>query len=304
MTPACFNTRRDDEIQLTNGPEYESHVASIVLSKNFDGLFTDRGKVYFNLGYAFTDSNNFRNVGSSTATSSYDITAAFDRQNPAISTSNFETRHNITFALNLREEFLEDYSTQLGFVFVAREGRPYSFTFDGGGVFNDSASGTDNALLYIPTGPNDPNIAPPIVNAAGVRTGGSDPAAVTQLVDYISGFDCARPFIGRSIARNTCRNDWFYDLDLRFSQELPGPLHAFGLTNDRFKLFADFENFLNLLDDGANVFRTRDQFVDVVDGGVDAQGRYIITGFNPDDQNDIQTSSSVWKIQLGVRYEF
>jgi hypothetical protein len=44
--------------------------------------------------------------------------------------------------------------------------------------------------------------------------------------------------------------------------------------------------------------------VTLVDGGVDAQGRYIISTFNPDDDNNIGFSSSVWRIQLGVRYKF
>ena len=49
--------------------------------------------------------------------------------------------------------------------------------------------------------------------------------------------------------------------------------------------------------------------------GVDAQGRYVITGFNgpanvngvlvPDFENDnfINVSSSVWRIKVGVSYE-
>ena len=44
--------------------------------------------------------------------------------------------------------------------------------------------------------------------------------------------------------------------------------------------------------------------VDVVDGGLDAQGRYEIDGYFPDDRVNLRTSSSIWKIQLGVRYEF
>jgi len=302
VTAPCFATSRDDEIQLTNGPSYESHVASIILSKNFRG-FTEGGNVRFNLGYAFTDAKNNRFNASSTATSSYDIVAAFDRQNPAIATSEFQTRHNISTALNFREKFFGDYNTSFGFVFVARSGRPYSLTFNNGGVFNDSASGVDNALLYIPTGVNDPNVSPAVFNAAGVRTGGSDPAAVQALVNYAGNLDCARGFTGRSIVRNTCRNDWFYDLDLRFSQQLPGPGRLFGVE-DRVELFADFDNFLNLLDSGWNVFRNRDYAVAVVDGGVDAQGRYVITNFNPDDEEIVRTSSSVWRIQVGLRYEF
>ena len=308
VTPACFNTRIDDFIQLTNGDPYESHVASVLLSKDLgNGLFTETGNLSFSLGYSFVDSENFRNVGSSTATSNYDITAAFDRQDPAVSTSNFETRHNFVASVFLREDFFEDYSTGLGIFFRATEGRPYSLTFDGGGVFNDSSSGNDNALLYVPSGIDDPNVAPPTFNAAGERTGGSDPAAVAALVDYLNTSDVAEQCDftpGQSIERNTCRNDWFYDLDLRISQEIPFIGRLTGIVDDRIELFADFDNFLNLIDSSANIFRTRDQFVDLVDAGVDSQGRYVITDFNPDDQEFIGISSSAWRIQVGARYEF
>ncbi len=315
VTPACFNTSRDDEIQLTNGPSYDSHVVSVVLSKNFDGLFTDTGNILLNAGYAYTEADNNRYNNSSTATSSFDIVAVKDRQNPAIATSEYETRHNFTFALNANEEFFGDYETSLGFVFIAREGRPYSLTFDGGAVFNDSASGQNNALLYVPTGPDDPNIAPPVFDAAGALIGGSDPAAVADLVAYTQGLDCARGFAGRTIERNSCRNDWFYDLDLRFSQELPGPGRLFGVE-DRIKLYADFDNFLNLLDSGANIFRRRGYSVPVVGlgsrtvPGVDDQGRYVISdsnivdGVNTREFSTIQTSSSLWRIQFGIAYEF
>ena len=299
MTPECFNTRRDDEIQLTNGRSYESHVASLVLSKRFDGgIFTEGGSTNVSFGYAWTDSENFRNANSSTATSSFDESAAFDRQNPSIQTSNYETRHRLSFAVNFREEFFGDYGTQLGIYYSGQSGRPYSLTFDGGGVFNDSSSGSDNAPLYIPSGPSDPNVSP-----------SSDPAAVAALIDYIGALDCARGFAGQSIPGNTCREDWHNDVDIRISQELPGPLSFFSQKDDRFELFADIDNFLNILDSSWNTRRSRGSFgdgqvVDVVDGGVDSQGRYIISGFNPDDTESVSTSASVWRIQIGVRYEF
>lgn len=301
VTPACFNTRIDDFIQLTNGRSFDSHVASITLAKQFDrGVFTDGGGVNVSFGYAFTDSNNFRNVGSSTATSNFDLTAAADRQNPAVSTSNFETRHRFTFATNFREEFFDGYDTQLGLFFSAQSGRPFSLTFDGGGVFADSSSGNDNALLYIPSGIDDPNLAPT-----------SDFVAVQNLIDFLndqgpdaSGIGAACDFeFGQTISRNSCRNDWVFDLDFRFSQEIPGPGSLLGV-DDKITLFFDFDNFLNFLDKDANVFRQRNEFLDLVDVDTDAQGRFEISGFNPDDQNFIGFSSSVWRIQLGARYEF
>lgn len=308
VTAACFNTRVDDFIQLTNGRSYDSHVFSLALAKRFErGVFTDGGSVNVNLGYAFTDSNNYRNVNSSTATSNFDENAYFDIQNPVNTTSNFETRHAFTMAVNFTEEFFDEFDTQLGLFFSARSGRPFSLTFDGGGVFADSSSGNDNALLYIPTGPNDPNVSPL-----------SDATAVQGLLNYLNNgalvngrnnvFGKCNFTAGQTITRNSCREDWVFDLDMRFSQEIPGPGRLFGLK-DKIELFADFDNVLNMIDNSWNTFSPIGSFgdgqvVDLVDGGVDAQGRYIISGLNPDDDENISTSSSAWRIQVGVRYEF
>ena len=300
VTAECFtfSGSRDDELQLTNGPSYDSHVVSLILSKQFDGgLFTELGGANISFGYAWMDSDNFRNTNSSTATSSFDESAMFDRQNPAVGTSNYETKHRFTFTVNLREEFFEDYDTRVGLFFKARSGRPYSLTFDGGGNFIDSASGSDNNLLYIPTGMSDPNVSPL-----------SDPDAVNSLLSYVGALGCADGYSGMTIAKNTCTEDWVYDLDLRISQEIPGFMQFFG-GNDRFEVFADIDNVLNLIDSEWNTFRTIGSFgdgqlVDIVDGDYDDQGRYIITGFNPDDDPSISINSSAWRIQIGARYEF
>jgi hypothetical protein len=217
-----------------------------------------------------------------------------------VSTSNFETRHNITATFNLKEQFFDGYDTNFGVFFRARSGLPYSLTFTGGAVFNDAASGNDNALIYVPTGPNDPNLSP-----------SSNANAVNSLLDYLEASNCEfTP--GQSIERNSCSNDWAYDLDLRFSQELPFIGKLTGLTDDRVTLFADFNNFLNLINEDWNVLRSRNSRVNVVRGGVDAQGRYIITNNNtarpndflPNDQNNLRIGPSAWRIQVGARYEF
>jgi hypothetical protein len=321
VTAACFGTARDDELTLTNAGSYDSHIASFILSKNFEGgILTQGGSSYFTIGYAYTDSNDRRNMFNSTAGSNFDLTAAFDRQNPDVSRSFYGSRHNFTFSGSLAEQFFTDLDTRLGFTFVARSGRPYSLTFAGGGVFNDSASGNNNALVYLPTGINDPNISPT-----------SSATAVQQLVDFASGLNCARRFIGRSIPRNTCSNDWYYDLDLSFSQELPGPGRLFGIggARDTIRLYAMFDNFLNFLDSGWNIQRRRN-FAGLQEvaniSGVDAQGRYIISGAAPvvvddncandnpasptcgtsqfDRDNFINVSGSVWRIKVGISYDF
>jgi hypothetical protein len=102
-------------------------------------------------------------------------------------------------------------------------------------------------------------------------------------------------------------------MDLSFSQELPGPGRLFGYEDDKIKLFATIDNFLNLLDDDWNVQRRRD-FAgrqDVVAGSgnaVDAQGRYLFGAFvgtaSIDSDNAINFSSSVYRIKVGISYDF
>lgn len=304
VNAGCFTppTSRDDELQLTNGRGYESHIASVILAKTFEGgLFTSNGNVDFSVGYSYTDAHDRRNMYNSTAGSNYDLTAAFDRQNPAESRGFFSSKHNISTRLSFREEFFEDLSTRFSISFIARSGRPYSLTWTGGGIFNDSASGFENALIYLPTGIDDPNISPT-----------SNMDAVQDLVSFASGLGCAKKYLGRTIPRNTCSNDWYFDVDLSFSQEIPGPGHLFG-RNDKLKLYATMDNFLNFLDQDWNVQRRRNfsglQDIATLGGdGFDNQGRYIISGFNGidayNDDNQINVSSSVWRLKVGVSYEF
>lgn len=301
VTAACFNTGRDDEIQLTNGKSYESKVASAILTKYWNrGLLTDGGSVNFNLGYAYTDAKNNRYSSSSTATSSFDIVAAFDRQNVDVATAEFQTKHNFTLGLNFQEEFFGTNATSFGLVFVARSGRPYSIVQDNAvsSVFNDSASGDFNSLLYIPTGISDPNV----VYADGGGQTAADAAA--GLDAFINANECISKFRGQTITRNSCTNPWFYDLDVRFSQELPGPASVFGLTNDKIRLFVDFDNFLNLIDSGSNVFKQYQYSEAPIQANVNSAGQYVYSNFDDIGAPQVQSSSSLWKIQLGVSYEF
>ena len=287
---------------------YSSHVASFLLSKNFEGgLATSGGSTWVSFGYAYTNSRDRRNMYNSTAGSNYDQTAAFDRQNPDASPGFYQSKHNITFATNFRNEFFSDLATSLGFTFVARSGRPYSLTWTGNGQFNAPQSGNDNALVYIPTGVTDPNISP-FSNADAVRS----------LVDFANGLDCAKKFSGRTVTRNSCTNDWYFDLDLTFSQELPGPGRLFG-RNDRIKVYAMFDNFLNFLDNSWNVQRRRNFYgvqdiaqlstatINGLSTSVDPQGRYVIAGFTGNtfaEDNQINVFSSVWRLKFGVSYAF
>lgn len=308
---ACFGTSRDDELMLTNDEGYDAHVASFILSKDFDGgLFTESGSTFFSLGYSYTDSKDRRNQYSSTAGSLYDGNAVFDRQQPAATRGFYNSKHNISLQASFREEFFEGLSTRLGITFIARSGRPYSLTFTGR-YFNDiDTTSFDTALVYLPTGPNDPNVSPTSTITA---------AQLQSLIDFAQNTDCARDYIGRSIERNTCSLPWYYDMDLSLSQEIPGPGRLFGVVDDKIRLFATVDNFLNLLDSDWNLQKRRN-FLGASDiaeiSGVDAQGRYVFTnataittvgtdGLTAFERDEfINVTGSVWRIKVGVSYEF
>jgi len=313
LTAACYQSGNRGEYVLTNAGDYRTHVASFILTKNFDkGIFTPGGSSYFTLGYAYTNAHDRRNMFNSTAGSNFNVTAVFDRQDPAPSRSFYESRHNLTFSGNLREKFFGDLATSVGWTYVGRSGRPYSLTFSGSGVFNANQSSSANGnLVYIPTGPTDPNISPT-----------SNAAAVTSLVAFANSLKCAKKYIGQTIPRNTCSNDWYNDLDLRFSQELPGPGRLLGRPlglKDKFTAYVMFNNFLNLLNSNWNIQHRRDfgerQEIAGI-SGVDSAGRYIIsnatpitpnatTGLSPyDTANFINVTSSVWQIKMGISYDF
>ena len=78
---------------------------------------------------------------------------------------------------------------------------------------------------------------------------------------------------------------------------------------DKFRLTVTMDNFLNFLDSDWNVFRRRDfeglvNVANVPGTPVDSAGRYIISGFAADDVAQIQSSSSLWRLKVGLSYQF
>ena len=54
-----------------------------------------------------------------------------------------------------------------------------------------------------------------------------------SITDFVRGLDCAKDYLGKSIKRNTCSNDWYFDLDLRVAQDIPGPASLAGIGGIR-----------------------------------------------------------------------
>lgn len=306
---SCDAGGDDQDILLTNvkGPGGGSTSVSLLLNKGFDyTLWGKPANFDVSIGYAFTSAKNNSPGQGSTSTSNFEEVALTNINDPELGPSQFVNRHNFTLALNMRHQFVGDLWSKLSIFYQARSGRPFSYVYDNNTptiVFGDSDNEERN-LLYVPTGPNDP-----IVDFSQMSA-----ADQTAFFDFLDRTGLSK-YAGQISPRNGFRDDWFKDLDLRFAQELPTPWEG-----HKFQLFFDFENFLNWIDDGSNLFRTHDrgdviEGVPVLDALLNADGQYIYrsfspgggksfadTGFNANDS--LRTSASLWAIQVGLRYEF
>lgn len=309
VNPECFTLNsypntRDDELMLTNLGSYNSTTLSFFLAKNFNrGIFTKGGSVNFTFGYAYNDGHDRATFTSSTASGLYDNTAAFDRQDLRVGRAIYSNTHNFTLRTEFTEEFFQDYKSRLGMTFVAHSGRPFGFVFSGHSPFSAYNSSNNNASLYIPSGTTDPNISPL-----------SNPDTVKALYDFTQSLPCASRYAGQTIARNTCNADWYFDMDLTISQEIPGPGSLFG-KHDKLKLYATMDNFLNFLNKDWNVLRQR-TYTGMqtlgVSTGVDSQGRYILSGATSEAQirstynngDFLSIGGSVWRLKVGISYAF
>lgn len=280
----CSSRAFNQDFILTNSDGGSQTVFSALLAKRYDwGLD-------WTLGYAYTNSDDVNPMTSSVAFSNFANIAVDDPNNPSKARSNYEIPHRFTLQVNYEREFFGDYATKVTLFGRANEGRGYSYSFanDDGDLFGD---GIDNRhLLYVPTGPNDPNVA----YAATFNQ-----AAFFQFLQE-SGLN---KYAGGIAPRNAFDGSWWTKFDLKLEQEFPGVMAGHKST-----AFLVVENLGNLINDEWGVFReaTFPQIQSVVDAAssLNSQGQYVYEEFfEPEGQSRV-TSASLWSVRVGVRYKF
>ena len=280
-----------NDFLLTN-PEKKpfSQVASLSLHKEFDF------GVDATVGYAYTNARDVNPMTSSVAFSNFSNYSTRDPVNVPLATSDYENTHRITFNLNWDLEWAPGWDTKFSLFGAAAQGAPYSYTVGNATFANtnafESAFSSTRQLAYIPTSANDPIIAPT-----------SNAAAVTALIDYINRSDVLSDLKGGIAPRNIADDDWYTKFDLKISQDFPG-----FMGEDSFEGFVMIENLGNLLNDSWGIQREHGFPGNAVLYGIssiDAQGRYVISSFNPNvDQDSIIVGSSLWNVRAGVKYDF
>jgi hypothetical protein len=218
----------NQDLILTNDNRGRSIIGVARVSKSWDfGLSIDAS-------YTRSDIEDSNALTSSTAGSLYSNNAFLDPNSAALGTSIYQIKDQYKFSVDFKREFFGDAETRFSLFGEYRTGRPYSITsFDPTGgrlAVTGTVGNAARNLLYVPQ-LNDPLVS---FDTAASET------AFNKLVDEIG----IGKFRGRIIPKNTQQSPDFFKVDLHVSQEIPVPV----LSGAKVKLFADFENLLNLID--------------------------------------------------------
>lgn len=221
-------TGSNQDLLLTNSRGGRGWFGTFRFEKAWDFGLTINGS------YTRSDVTDVGALTSATAGSLYSNNAFFDPNNAAPGTSIYELRDVWKFGINYSHAFFGDYKSRFSLFGEYRSGRPYSLTmsdaFTGGRSQVFGTNGNNGRFLaYIPT-LNDPLVS--------FDTAASETAYNTLITQL--GLNGQRGTIAR---KNSQQSPDVFRVDLHVEQELPTFIGSSRLT-----VFADIENFLNILD--------------------------------------------------------
>jgi len=274
--PIYDYTNGEDNFMLTNSPYHaDSYTVSFAFSKDFENGLD------MMLGYAFTDAEDIVPMTSSVAASNFSNLATSDINDPKPATSNYEVPHRLTFRASYGHNFFSDLATRITLLGYAAQGQPQSYVMGSGDLEGDGFFARH--LLYVPNGPNDPNV----VYADSFDRGAFDTWVKNQ--DLSPGFQ----------PRNDKHANWSTRWDLYFTQELP----FFG--DGRAKMYFKIYNLGNLIDDSwGHVVDAQFFSVQIVNSSVNDQGQYVFEQFNDRSVNDLLEARSLWEVRFGLDFSF
>jgi hypothetical protein len=219
---------------------------------------------------------------SSVAQSNYENVALLDINNPIAGYTNYRVPHRFTLRASYGKKFFGNSETRFTVYGYVQEGQPTTWTMGSDGLEGDPP-GTGRHLLYVPTGPDDPNVV------------------------FADGFNTQEFFawVGREgldpgfVARNSRQARWTRRFDFRFDQEFP----TGGNTRGRFYL--KLYNVGNLLsEDWGSIWDAPFFSRQVVESNVNDDGQYAFERFVDLDPSDLVESRSLWEMRLGFGFRF
>jgi hypothetical protein len=286
----------DGTVNLANTSRGSADSLALSLKKPFSTDWTGM------VGFTWSRATEVNPGTSSVARSNYVNNYITNPNENKASTSNYSIPRRVLASLNWQHRFFGSYATSASILYDGHNAAPYSWAFG-----NDAnGDGVTNDLVFIP--------------AAGqveFRNNTSQ-AKIDQFYAYIQSNDYLKDHQGQIASRNGDRAGWINQIDLSFSQEIPG---IFKGNKGIIKL--DLYNFTNLLNKHWGI----EKRVDFPGGrlladyyGVDtATGKYIydIGAANYTDANGNYNPKAIptyanfgddlaqrWSVQLTVKYTF
>ncbi len=222
FTQDTLGVEARDNLMLTNSPDTPtSNMFSVVLTKEWDwGLRAQ-------LGYAYVDGEDVASMIAATAGSNFTGEALLDINAPGANNSNWVVPQRFTIGLFYEKEIFGNNRTRIALQGYYNEGQAQSYVMDSGDHEGDGFNGRH--LLYVPDGPNDPNV---VYNW-------DDPAMHDAFFAFIEREGLQPGFQSRN-ARNT---GWSNVWNLNIRQEI-----SFG-ENLYSHLYLKIRNLGNLLND-------------------------------------------------------
>ena len=253
------------------------------------------------LGVTFANAKEVNPGTSSQASSNYSNNAWVNPNEDVASTANYAVKQRVTASVSWQHAFFGNYNTTISAFYNGQTGQPYSW------VFANDANGDSYSrdLAYIPR-PGDV-----------VFQSGTSQKAIDQFYAFIKQDSYLKDHQGEIASRNGTRAAWTNQLDMSFSQEVPGIFKG-----NKGEIRLDVYNFLNLLNNDWGQqsyvpFPYTRNFASYA--GVDpATGKYIYSlptdangNYQPgtkvvyDAGRDIKTNVvSRWSAMLTLRYTF
>ena len=273
-----------DTLMLTNSSASPtSDMISFVLAKDWENGLSAQ------LGYAWIEGEDVASMVASTAGSNFTAEAVTDINNPGANRSNWVVPQRITLGLFYENNFFGDNATRITLQGYINEGQSQSFVMDSGDFEGDGFSGRH--LLYVPTGPNDPN-----VSFLWDDRNSANPTMETAFFNFIADNGLAPGFQTRNARSTGWSNVW----NMSVRQEIPLGERMFG--NVYFKM-KNIGNFLN--DDWGKV--TDAQFFPqevIRDTDILPDGRIQFEEFSLESLQRTYVNPSLWEVRMGIDIQF
>ncbi|MBV8158928.1 MAG: TonB-dependent receptor [Dyella sp.] len=281
--------------ELDNTSKGHSDALTLSLKKPFADEWSA------SLGVTFANAKEVNPGTSSQATSNFSNNVWVNPNEDVASTANYAVKQRVTASVAWSHAFFGNYATTISAFYNGQTGQPYSW------VFSNDANGDSYSrdLVYIPK------------QGDVLFQKGTSQQAIDQFYAFIKQDSYLKDHQGQIASRNGTRAAWTNQLDMSFSQEVPGLFKG-----NKGEIRLDVYNFLNLLNnDWGQQLYVPFPYTRNLAGfaGVDqATGKYIYTlptdangNYQPgtkvvyDAGRDIKTNVvSRWSAMLTLRYTF